>query len=156
SLSANDRPEAQPGGAGHWRRRGWSPKPLLVAGSLRLSYGFLRRITVGGVARAGVLLAPIVNFPGAGRLLRAAPDRPARTVNRMLANLRFVLGATLAAALLAVTTLGLVATARMTHQTKVGPLESSRSVAFDDRTDWNQFNDPDGARRFEELTRKAA
>ena len=74
----------------------------------------------------------------------------------MLANLRFVIGAALAIALLAVTALGLFAAVRMTHQTKIGPLESSRSVAFDDRTDWNQFNDPDSARRFEELTRKAA
>lgn len=74
----------------------------------------------------------------------------------MLANLRFVIGAALATALLAVTALGLFAAVRMTHHTKIGPLESSRSMAFDDRTDWNQFNDPESARRFEELTRKAA
>jgi hypothetical protein len=49
----------------------------------------------------------------------------------MLANLRFVIGAALAIALLAVTALGLFAAVRMTHQTKIGPLElTSRRVSL--------------------------
>jgi hypothetical protein len=74
----------------------------------------------------------------------------------MLPNLRFVIGAMVTAVLLGVTGLGLFATAWTARPGKVGPLEASRNVPFDDRADWNQFNDPDGARRFEELARKAA
>jgi hypothetical protein len=70
----------------------------------------------------------------------------------MLPDFRFVIGATLATALLAVTSLGLLASVKFAHLAKVGPLESSRNVGFDDRADWNQFHDPDAVRRFEELT----
>ena len=73
----------------------------------------------------------------------------------MLPDFRFVIGAVLAAAVLAVTALGLLTAARVTHQTKSGPLETSRNLVFDDRSDWNQFYDPDSARRFGELARKA-
>jgi hypothetical protein len=48
----------------------------------------------------------------------------------MLPDLRFLIGATLAAALLGVTGVGLFATMQMVHQTRVGPLESSRILAF--------------------------
>ena len=89
-----------------------------------------------------------------GRVLLALQDRPARTVNRMLPNFRFVIGAVLATALLAVTALGLFASVRTSHQTNAGPLESSRNLVFDDRTVWNQFNDPEAARRFMELMRR--
>jgi hypothetical protein len=74
----------------------------------------------------------------------------------MLPYVRFVLGAALALSVLGAATLGLFASVRIAQQAKVGPLESSRSTPFDDRADWNQFNDPEATRRFEELTRKAA
>jgi len=74
----------------------------------------------------------------------------------MLPYVRFVLGAVLALAVLGAASLGLFASLRLAQQAKVGPLESSRNTPFDDRADWNQFNDPEAARRFEELTRKAA
>ncbi len=73
----------------------------------------------------------------------------------MLPDFRFVIGAVLAAAMLAVTALGLLTAARVTHQTKLGPFETSRNLVFDDSSDWNQFYDPDSARRFGELARKA-
>ncbi len=73
----------------------------------------------------------------------------------MLPDFRFVIGATLAVVVLAVTSFGLFMAVRVTHQAKVGPFESSRSPVFDDRADWNQFYDPAGARRFEERARKA-
>ncbi len=73
----------------------------------------------------------------------------------MLPDLRFAIGAILATSMLAVTTLGLFTATRLTHQAKPGPLETSRNLAFDDRSDWNQFYDPESARRFEELARKS-
>jgi hypothetical protein len=78
-----------------------------------------------------------------------------KTVDRMLPDFRFIIGATLAVVVLAVTSFGLFMAVHVTHQAKVGPLEASRSPVFDDRADWNQFYDPAGARRFEELARKA-
>ena len=74
----------------------------------------------------------------------------------MLPDLRFVIGAIFATAMLGIVAIGLFATVRMTHQAKMGPLEISRNVTFDDRADWNQFSDPDSVRRFEELTRRSA
>ena len=62
--------------------------------------------------------------------------------NWMLPDLRFVLGAALATALLVVTAFGVATTLRLAHQAKVGPLEASRSLAYADQTDWNQFQDP--------------
>src|SRR5713226_4929254 len=73
----------------------------------------------------------------------------------MMPDFRFVIGAVLATAVLGVTSFGLLAAVRLTHHAKVGPLQSSRSLVFDDRADWNQFYDPESARRFEELARKA-
>jgi hypothetical protein len=73
----------------------------------------------------------------------------------MLPDLRFAIGAILATSVLAVTALGLFTATRLTHQAKPGPLETSRNLAFDDRSDWNQFYDPESARRFEELARKS-
>jgi len=78
-----------------------------------------------------------------------------KTVNRMLPVFRFVIGATLAVVVLAVTSFGLFMAVHVAHQPKVGPLEASRSPVFDDRADWNQFYDPAVARRFEERARKA-
>jgi hypothetical protein len=73
--------------------------------------------------------------------------------NRTLPDLRFVIGAALATALLVVTAFGVAVTLRLSHQAKVGPLEASRSLAYADQTDWNQFQDPTAARRFEDMTR---
>jgi hypothetical protein len=73
----------------------------------------------------------------------------------MLPDFRFVIGAVLALAVLATTAFGMLVAVRATHQTKAGPLEVSRNLAFDDRADWNQFYDPDSGRRFEELARKS-
>jgi hypothetical protein len=72
----------------------------------------------------------------------------------MLPDLRFVVGAVLATALLVVTAFGVTTTLRLAHQAKVGPLEASRSLAYADQTDWNQFQDPTAARRFEDMTRQ--
>ena len=77
----------------------------------------------------------------------------ARNGESMLPDFRFVIGAGLATAFLGVTSVGLLATVRLTHQGKVGPLESSRTLAFD-RADWNQFADPESVRRFDERARK--
>jgi hypothetical protein len=72
----------------------------------------------------------------------------------MLPDFRFVIGATLATAVLGVAAFGLATAVRLSHQTKIGPLESSRSLAFDERADWNQFSDPELMRRFEDLARQ--
>jgi hypothetical protein len=69
----------------------------------------------------------------------------------MLPDFRFVLGAILAIAVLAVTGLGLVASVRLVHEARLGPLEDGRSLAYAGHPEWNQFYDPDGARRFEGL-----
>ena len=57
--------------------------------------------------------------------------------------------------LLAVVCLSLVAAVYVTHQGKVGPLELSRKLPFDDRSAWNQFYDPESARRFAGLAHRA-
>jgi hypothetical protein len=43
----------------------------------------------------------------------------------------------------------------VTHQGTVGPLELSRKLPFDGKSDWNQFYDPEGARRFAALAHRA-
>ena len=72
----------------------------------------------------------------------------------MLPDLRFAIGAVLAIAVLGAISVGLLATVRLTSQSKVGPLESSRNLTFADRSDWNQFYHPDSLRRFEALRRQ--
>ena len=69
----------------------------------------------------------------------------------MLPDLRFVIGAGLALALLVVTGFGVAATLRFAHQAKMGPLEASRSLAYAGQTDWNQFQNPSATRRFENI-----
>ncbi len=64
---------------------------------------------------------------------------------------RFVIGAALATALLAVTAFGFAVSLRLTQQARVGPLEASRSMAYAAPADWNQFHDPAGTRRFDQL-----
>jgi hypothetical protein len=72
----------------------------------------------------------------------------------MLPDFRFVLGAVLAIALLAVAGLGLVTSVQLAHEARIVPLEDTRTLAFAGRAEWNQFYDPDGARRFEGLAGK--
>jgi hypothetical protein len=69
----------------------------------------------------------------------------------MLPDFRFALGAFLAIALLAVAGLGLVTSVRLMHEARIGPLEDSHGLAYAGHAEWNQFYDPDAARRFEGL-----
>jgi hypothetical protein len=69
----------------------------------------------------------------------------------MLPDFRFVLGAILALTMLAVGGLGLVTSVQLVREAHMAPLEESRSLAFAGHTEWNQFYDPDTARRFEGL-----
>ena len=73
----------------------------------------------------------------------------------MLPDFRFVLGAILAITLLAVAGLGLVASVRLVQEARINPIEDARSLAFAGHAQWNQFYDPEGARRFEDLAGKA-
>jgi hypothetical protein len=86
--------------------------------------------------------------------LRDACKPAAERATAMLSSLRFIIGAILAGATLYVSALGLLATARLKHMAKSGPIEVSRHLLFDDRVDWNQFYDPDSAQRFEKLARR--
>jgi hypothetical protein len=69
----------------------------------------------------------------------------------MLPDFRFLIGAVLATGMLGVAGFGLATAVRLSHEARVGPSEASRSLAFDDRADWNQFSDPEFVRRFERL-----
>jgi hypothetical protein len=69
----------------------------------------------------------------------------------MLPDFRFVLGAILAIALPAVAGLGLVTSVKLAQEARMNPIEDARSLAFAGHAQWNQFYDPDGARRFEGL-----
>jgi hypothetical protein len=73
----------------------------------------------------------------------------------MLPDFRFVLGAILAITMLAVAGLGLLTSVRLLHEAQMNPLEDQRSLAFAGHAEWNQFYDPDGARRFEGLAGKS-
>ena len=74
----------------------------------------------------------------------------------MLPDLRFLLGATLATALLGVVALGLATTVRLSHQAKISPLEASRSLAYAERSDFSRSADPELTRTFEALARTSA
>ena len=73
----------------------------------------------------------------------------------MLPDFRFVLGAILAITLLAVAGLGLVTSVRLVQEARINPIEDARSLAFAGQAQWNQFYDPEGARRFEDMAGKA-
>jgi hypothetical protein len=73
----------------------------------------------------------------------------------MLPDFRFVLGAILAITLLAVAGLGLVTSVRLVQEARINPIEDARSLAFAGQAQWNQFYDPEGARRFEDWAGKA-
>src|SRR3984893_217451 len=82
------------------------------------------------------------------------PGAERGTVNGMLPDFRFVLGAILAIALLVVAGLGVITSVQFVHQTRMGPLEDQRSLAFAGHAERNPFYDPDSARRFEGLATK--
>src|ERR1700693_3190668 len=67
----------------------------------------------------------------------------------MLPDFRFVLGGFLAIAVLGVAGLGLVTSVQLVREAHMAPLEDTRSLAFSGHTEWNQFYDPDAARRFD-------
>jgi hypothetical protein len=71
----------------------------------------------------------------------------------MLPDFRFILGAILALTMLAVGGLGLVTSVRLVREAHMAPLES-RSLAYAGHAEWNQFYDPESARRFEGLSGK--
>jgi hypothetical protein len=81
-------------------------------------------------------------------------DAEHATVNGMLPDFRFVLGAILALAMLAVGGLGLVTSVQLMREAHMAPVEESRSLAFAGRPELNRFYDPDAARRFEGLAGK--
>jgi hypothetical protein len=60
-----------------------------------------------------------------------------------------------AGSLLAVVCLSLVAAVYVTYQGKVGPLELSRNLPFENPSDWNQFYDAESAHRFAALAHRA-
>jgi hypothetical protein len=66
----------------------------------------------------------------------------------MLPDFRFVLGGFLAIAVLGVAGMGLVTSVQLVREAHMAPLEDTRSLAFSGHTEWNQFYDPDSARRF--------
>jgi hypothetical protein len=73
----------------------------------------------------------------------------------MLPDLRFALGATLAVAVLIVAGFGVVASVELVHQAQMGSLEGTQTLAYAGHAEWNQFYDPDNARRFVEATEQA-
>src|SRR5262245_41911758 len=72
-----------------------------------------------------------------------AGPRRARLGHRcgMLPDIRFAIGAVLAAALLIVTGFGLAATVRVAHHRTVSPFEASRVLAYADPVDWSAHPD---------------
>jgi hypothetical protein len=66
----------------------------------------------------------------------------------MLPDLRFVFGATLAIAMLAVAGFGFAISSQLLHQARVGSLEPTQSLAYAGRAEDNPFYDPDSALRF--------
>jgi hypothetical protein len=89
-----------------------------------------------------------------GPIRTVGGDAEHGTVNGMLPDFRFVLGAILALTMLAVGGLGLVTSVQLVREAHMAPLEEPRSLAFAGRAQWNQFYDPDAARRFEALAGK--
>jgi hypothetical protein len=70
----------------------------------------------------------------------------------MLPDFRFALGAIVAIALIGVAGLGLVTSVQLVREAHMGPLDDSHSLAFAGHAEWNQFYDPEAARRFAGLT----
>jgi hypothetical protein len=72
----------------------------------------------------------------------------------MLPDFRFAIGAILAITMLGVTGFGLAMSVQLMHEARVGSFDASRSLAFADNADRNQFYDADAARRFQGLDAK--
>jgi hypothetical protein len=66
----------------------------------------------------------------------------------MLPDLRFVFGATLAVAMLAVAGLGLAISSQLLHEARMSSLEPAQSLAYAGQAEDNPFYDPDSALRF--------
>jgi hypothetical protein len=69
--------------------------------------------------------------------------------SHMLADFRFVLGAILAVTMLAVAGLGVATSVALMREAHIAPAEDSRNLAYAGPVTWNEFYDPDAARRFE-------
>ena len=63
-------------------------------------------------------------------------------VTRMIPDLRFVIGAVMATALLGVTLFGLAAAMHISHQSKLSPLEASRLLAYTPESRHRVFDIP--------------
>src|SRR5947207_6549289 len=127
-------------------QKAW-PASLLFAATARFRYVCAANHPVRGCA--GFSICPRTCkacSPPHGRLRPGAnSDSTRRWRMGMLPNLRFTVGAMLATALLVVTAFGIAATLRLAREAKTGPLETSRSLAYTDQTDWNQFRSDGGA-----------
>jgi hypothetical protein len=66
----------------------------------------------------------------------------------MLPDLRFVLGASLAIAMLAVAGFGLAISTQLLHEARVSSVESTQSLAYAGQAEDNPFYDPNSALRF--------
>jgi hypothetical protein len=105
------------------------------------------RITVGAAPLSASIAQSAMGAP-------TPPGAERGMVNGMFPDFRFVLGASLAIAVLAVGALGLVTSIQLAREARMAPLEDARSLAFAGHAEWNQFYDPDSARRFEGLAGK--
>src|SRR5262245_66649404 len=116
----------------------------------RLALVDLRRATRLARGRDSDVASPTAAFDrheGAIQLCMSgritAGPRRARLGHRcgMLPDIRFAIGAVLAAALLIVTGFGLAATVRVAHHRTVSPFEASRVLAYADPVDWSAHPD---------------
>ena len=84
--------------------------------------------------------------------IRSGPSARRRrmrdAVNGMLPDLRFVLGASLAVAMLALAGLGLAISSQLLHEARVSPVESTQSLAYAGQAEGNPFYDPRSLLRF--------
>ena len=146
-CACGSRARAHAGGDGSRRRAGLDRACAFVMNisvhAARLSYACRKRIR-------SRCRAPNWRFPRSTAVERARPGAERGTVNRMLPDFRFVLGAILAITLLAVAGLGLVTSVRLVQEARINPIEDARSLAFAGHAQWNRSYDPEGARRFED------
>jgi hypothetical protein len=119
--------------------RAWQLESPTAAFGSRPDSAMHERTTVGA--------APLSASISHSERVRRRRSR-ARNGERMLPDFRFVLGAILAIALLAVAGLGLVSSVQLVREAHMGPLGDARSLAFVGHAERNQFYDPDSARRF--------
>jgi hypothetical protein len=82
------------------------------------------------------------------RVPRRRKPADAGAVNGMLPDLRFVLGASLAIAMLAVAGFGLAISTQLLHEARMSPVESTQSLAYAGQAEDNPFYDPNSVLRF--------